>query len=84
MIAENSILPTGKTCADCAHFNQCDWLFSCVPENTACDWSPSRFREPPKASEPPETPEERTLREIAPQLATASDPDGDAEDRKGL
>ena len=33
---------------------------------------------------PGETAEERTLRAISPQLATATDPDGDEEDARGL
>ncbi len=32
-----------STCADCAHFKRCEWLVSCQPDNTSCDWSPSRF-----------------------------------------
>lgn len=44
-------LPEGKTCADCGHFKRCEWLISCQPANTWCDWAPSRFREVP-AREP--------------------------------
>lgn len=43
-------LPEGKTCADCHWFKRCDWLISCKPTNTECDWSPSRFRLPVAAS----------------------------------
>ena len=38
-------LPVGKTRSDCRHYRRCEWLISCAPEETACDWSPSRFRE---------------------------------------
>jgi len=39
-------LPDGKTCGDCAHFKRtCEWLISCNPAATNCDWSPSRFVE---------------------------------------
>jgi len=34
-------LPDGKTCGDCAHFKRtCEWLISCNPAATNCDWSP--------------------------------------------
>jgi hypothetical protein len=36
-------LPDGKTCNDCIHFQRCSWLISCSPNNTNCDWSPSKF-----------------------------------------
>lgn len=39
-------LPIGKTCAGCAHIKRCTWLISVNPENTTCDWSPSRYLEP--------------------------------------
>ena len=37
-------LPTGKTCGDCLHFKRtCEWLISCEPTRTRCDWYPIRF-----------------------------------------
>lgn len=37
-------LPTGKTCDDCIFFKRtCEWLFSCEPTRTQCDWYPIRF-----------------------------------------
>jgi hypothetical protein len=36
-------LPSGKTCADCAHIRRCVAMFGGDPKNTACDWIPSRF-----------------------------------------
>jgi hypothetical protein len=51
MTNEDMELPEGKMCADCAHFKRCEWLISCKPTNTECDWSPSRFQ--PKATPPP-------------------------------
>ena len=40
------VLPEGKTCGVCAHFNRCEMLFQCRPSSSRCDWSPSRFVEP--------------------------------------
>lgn len=41
---ESMNLPQGKTCADCKWFKpKCEWLISCPPTNTRCDWAPSRF-----------------------------------------
>lgn len=37
-------LPPGKTCGDCAHCKRCCAMFGRVPEDTSCDWWPSRFR----------------------------------------
>lgn len=37
-------LPTGKTCADCVHLRRCVGLGYTKPENTTCDFAPSRFR----------------------------------------
>lgn len=42
-----SLLPAGKTCSDCRHFERCQMLFSCSGTNEYCDWSPSRFRQAP-------------------------------------
>lgn len=36
-------LPAGRTCGDCVHFKRCEWLISCKPERTSCDWYPVRF-----------------------------------------
>lgn len=36
-------LPEGKKCIDCHHFDKCFNLFGCKPNNTYCDFSPSRF-----------------------------------------
>ena len=41
---KDMLLPKGKTCKDCLHFQRtCEWLISCDPNKTSCDWSPSRF-----------------------------------------
>jgi hypothetical protein len=42
---ETALLPEGKCCADCAHFQRCHWLLSRTGEETVCDWIPSRFRQ---------------------------------------
>jgi len=37
-------LPEGKTCGDCFNFKRtCEWLISCKPDRTSCDWYPIRF-----------------------------------------
>lgn len=36
-------LPFGKTCNDCGHVQRCTGLGCTKPENTVCDFSPSRF-----------------------------------------
>jgi hypothetical protein len=37
-------LPKGRTCGDCLHFKPtCEWLISCKPTRTQCDWYPIRF-----------------------------------------
>lgn len=38
-------LPAGKTCGDCVHCSRCCAMFGHVPEDTYCDWWPSRYRE---------------------------------------
>ena len=38
-------LPEGKTCADCAHIDQCMMMFHGKPESTMCGWEPVRFKE---------------------------------------
>lgn len=37
-------LPPGKTCADCVHTARCCAMFGHVPEDTYCDWWPSKYR----------------------------------------
>lgn len=44
-------LPEGKTCGDCVHVHRCTSMFGHIPEDMACDWSPSRFREALPASD---------------------------------
>ena len=37
-------LPPNTTCSDCRHFKRtCEWLISCQPDRTSCDWYPVRF-----------------------------------------
>lgn len=36
-------LPEGKTCGDCVHCRRCTMMFGHIPEDQACDCSPSRF-----------------------------------------
>jgi hypothetical protein len=36
-------LPQGQKCCDCIFFSYCKQLFNCSPDNTHCDWAPSRF-----------------------------------------
>jgi len=43
-------LPTGKTCGDCYHFNQCNSMFGHIALDERCDWLPSRFIEPYEAT----------------------------------
>lgn len=38
-------LPEGKTCSDCANYEDCRRLFLVSPSSTVCDWSPSYFRQ---------------------------------------
>ncbi len=38
-------LPTGKTCADCAHVRRCTAFGYTTATDTACDFWPSRYRE---------------------------------------
>jgi hypothetical protein len=47
-------LPDGKTCADCTHCRRCTLMFGHIPEDEVCDWSPSRFFEPIRTTEPPQ------------------------------
>lgn len=37
-------LPAGQTCGTCVHARRCTSMFGHIPEDEACDWSPSRFR----------------------------------------
>ena len=43
--ASDMELPKQMTCRHCAYFMRCVRLFNCKPNNTECDWSPSRFTE---------------------------------------
>jgi hypothetical protein len=46
-------LPAGKTCQDCRYFKRtCEWLISCEPTRTDCDWYPIRFVPRPAPVEP--------------------------------
>lgn len=36
-------LPDGMHCSECRFHSYCVKLFECPPENTHCDWAPSRF-----------------------------------------
>ena len=36
-------LPSGATCADCAHMKRCVGIFGVKPTNTSCDFFPRRF-----------------------------------------
>lgn len=38
------LLPDGKACRDCRHQRRCVAMFGAKPENTWCDFAPSRFR----------------------------------------
>ncbi len=38
-------LPEGKKCADCYYAKRCACMFGVSPENTLCDFAPSRFFE---------------------------------------
>lgn len=44
------LLPAGKTCADCAHFNRCNAMFGHIAADEVCDWAPSQFRAIPPES----------------------------------
>jgi hypothetical protein len=46
-MTSSMMLPQGKSCSDCIHFNRCAWLIACNPNNTICDWSPSKFTQRP-------------------------------------
>lgn len=43
-------LPEGKTCSDCANYEDCRRLFLVSANSTVCDWSPSYFRQRETAS----------------------------------
>jgi hypothetical protein len=65
---ETALLPEGKCCADCAHFQRCHALLSRTGEETVCDWIPSRFRQhaiPTPAPGGGDTTTERTTMEQA-------------------
>lgn len=44
-MAANRLLPAGKICTDCSHWNAfCKHVISSLKgDETWCDWSPSRF-----------------------------------------
>lgn len=42
---DDMALPEGRTCGDCVHCKRCCAIFGHVPEDTRCDWSPSRYQE---------------------------------------
>lgn len=45
-MSENDMkLPEGKTCGDCANYEDCKSLFQRPAESTVRDWSPSYFRQ---------------------------------------
>lgn len=48
------LLPTGKTCADCAHIARCTMLGCTSRSATSCDFAPSRFVEAYRAPSRPE------------------------------
>lgn len=35
--------PENKKCRDCINFDRCEVLFKCLPQNTTCDFIPSKF-----------------------------------------
>lgn len=43
-VQKEALLPHGKTCKDCVHFNRCAWLIQAKPNQQECDWVPSRFK----------------------------------------
>ena len=46
-MSDDTKLPEGKTCRDCAHYRRCSLMFGALSKNTYCDWSPSRFHPHP-------------------------------------
>lgn len=55
-IEPGMMLPEGKTCNDCVHYERCTRLIGLHNTNgsTSCDWFPSLFKE--KDGEAPCTP----------------------------
>lgn len=39
------------TCAECQHFNRCQWLIGVAGPESECDWQPSRFKPKEKSNE---------------------------------
>lgn len=37
------MLPEGETCANCGHFERCEFLGTAKLTNVKCDWAPHRF-----------------------------------------
>lgn len=37
------LLPDGKTCADCVHFQRCNAIYGHIAADEVCDWAPNRF-----------------------------------------
>jgi hypothetical protein len=42
------LLPPGKTCGDCRHYERCRFLVGRSLTEQHCDWYPSRFQEKPQ------------------------------------
>ena len=40
---DDMALPDSMTCGDCVHLPRCVAVFGSHPENTKCDFSPSKF-----------------------------------------
>jgi hypothetical protein len=54
----DNILPEGKTCGSCLHWNRCSALIGCLTgDETTCDFAPIRYREAP----PPERGQRRHI-----------------------
>ena len=57
---QDMLLPAGKMCQDCRHYNLCKFLFDCPATGYECDWSPSRFEEKIKNESTNRVPESNT------------------------
>jgi hypothetical protein len=44
------LLPDGKTCANCRNCRRCCGMFGASPDNTMCDFYPSRYSEAEKGA----------------------------------
>lgn len=51
MSDNDSALPDGMQCSDCAYIARCQWLLSRDGSETVCDWAPSVFRQSAKSRE---------------------------------